>query len=84
LLEYVRGGEKIILAKNGKPCARLVPLEAEKKRGLGFGKARSGEIFFAPPRKKGGSMEITLFLDPHVFLSAILKTGKLSHRSLEL
>ncbi|MHB8370421.1 MAG: type II toxin-antitoxin system Phd/YefM family antitoxin [Leptospirales bacterium] len=48
LLEYVRGGEEIILAKNGKPYARLVPLEAEKKRRLGFMKGSVGEEFFSP------------------------------------
>ena len=50
LLERVRAGEEIILAKNGQPYARLVPLEKPKKRKLGFMK-RSGKVdetFFEP------------------------------------
>lgn len=36
LLEQVAGGEEIVIAKAGKPIARLVPLEAgPKKRRLG-------------------------------------------------
>lgn len=36
LLERAHNGEKIILAKAGKPYARLVPLAAPKKRNFGF------------------------------------------------
>ena len=31
LLEQVAGGEEIVIAKAGKPIARLVPLEAPPK-----------------------------------------------------
>jgi prevent-host-death family protein len=48
LLERVRAGEEIILAKNGKPYARLMPLEKPKKRKLGFLPGRVGEAFFEP------------------------------------
>ncbi len=42
LVERAHNGEEIILAKNGKPYARLVPLEApaRKLRPLGFVKIR--------------------------------------------
>ncbi len=46
LLERVRAGEEIILAKNGQPYARLMPLEKPKKRRLGFMKGRVDERFF--------------------------------------
>ncbi|RIH84018.1 prevent-host-death family protein [Meiothermus luteus] len=48
LLERVRAGEEIILAKNGQPYARLVPLEKPKKRRLGFMRGRVDEAFFEP------------------------------------
>jgi len=48
LLESVRAGDEIILAKNGKPYARLVPMEKQKKRRLGFMKGSVGEEFFSP------------------------------------
>lgn len=41
LLEQVAVGEEIVIAKAGKPIARLVPLEAPpKKRQLGLLKGR--------------------------------------------
>lgn len=39
LLERVHAGEEIILAKSGKPYARLVPLEEKKERVPGALKA---------------------------------------------
>ena len=48
LLDRVRAGEEIILAKNGKPYARLVPLEPAKKRRLGFMKGSVSIDFFSP------------------------------------
>lgn len=36
LLDDVRGGEEIILAKAGKPYARLVPIGSPSRRDLGF------------------------------------------------
>ncbi|MER3482299.1 MAG: type II toxin-antitoxin system prevent-host-death family antitoxin [Meiothermus sp.] len=48
LLERVRAGEEIILAKNGEPYARLMPLEKPKKRKLGFMKGKVDESFFEP------------------------------------
>lgn len=41
LLEQVMAGEEVIIAKAGKPIARLVPLEdAPKKRRLGLLKGK--------------------------------------------
>jgi prevent-host-death family protein len=50
LLERVRAGEEIILAKNGQPYARLMPLEKPKKRKLGSmkGHGKVDKAFFEP------------------------------------
>ncbi|MGI8926208.1 MAG: type II toxin-antitoxin system Phd/YefM family antitoxin [Tepidiformaceae bacterium] len=48
LLEDVRAGEEIILAKNGHPCARLIPLadSAPEPIPLGFVEGYFSESFF--------------------------------------
>lgn len=47
LLEQVHGGEEIIIAKNGKPYARLVPLEPPGPRQPGmFPGISVGDAFF--------------------------------------
>jgi prevent-host-death family protein len=48
LLERVRAGEEIILAKAGRPYARLVPLEEQQQRRPGLVKGRVTEAFFEP------------------------------------
>ncbi|MGQ9553152.1 MAG: type II toxin-antitoxin system Phd/YefM family antitoxin [Anaerolineae bacterium] len=48
LLEAAHAGEEIILAKGGKPYARLVPLQPPQKRPLGFVPGRLTEAFFEP------------------------------------
>lgn len=60
LLEQVAMGEEIVIAKAGKPIARLVPLEAPpKKRQLGLlkGKLNVQDDFDAPLTDD----ELTLF-----------------------
>ena len=47
LLERVRAGEEIILAKGGKPYARLVPLEPTPRE-LGFVEGKVPDTFFDP------------------------------------
>lgn len=47
LLERVREGEEIILAKGGVPYARLMPL-AKQTRELGFVEGSVPESFFEP------------------------------------
>jgi prevent-host-death family protein len=47
LLERVKNGEEIILAKAGKPYARLVPIE-ERTRELGFVEGEVPDTFFEP------------------------------------
>lgn len=47
LLERVRAGEEIILAKAGKPYARLVPI-AQGERELGFVEGAVPDSFFEP------------------------------------
>ncbi len=49
LLDQAHAGQEIILAKAGKPYARLVPLSAGKgKRQAGRLKGRVGPEFFEP------------------------------------
>lgn len=48
LLDRARAGEEIILAKAGKPYARLVPLQPSDQRRLGFIKGTVDESFFEP------------------------------------
>jgi len=47
LLERVHGGEEIVLAKAGKPYARLVPLE-HKPRVPGIVQGKVDDAFFEP------------------------------------
>jgi hypothetical protein len=44
----VAAGERIILARNGKPCAQLVPLDPAPRRRLGFLKGSIDAAFFEP------------------------------------
>jgi prevent-host-death family protein len=48
LIERAHNGEEIILAKAGKPYARLVPLEERKERVPGLAKGRVTDAFFEP------------------------------------
>lgn len=48
LLERVRAGEEIIIAKGGKPVARLCPLEPRQARKPGLLKGRVDDSFFEP------------------------------------
>lgn len=48
LLEEVRAGEEVILAKGGKPYARLVPVDPVPPRRLGFLKMTIPPEFFDP------------------------------------
>lgn len=58
LLERAHAGEEIVIAKNGEPYARLVPLEAPKARAPGLLKGRVDEAFFEPlPEDELGAWE---------------------------
>ncbi|MEW6611390.1 MAG: type II toxin-antitoxin system Phd/YefM family antitoxin [Pseudomonadota bacterium] len=48
LMERAHAGEEIILAKAGKPYARLLPIERGQPRKPGLVKGRVGEAFFEP------------------------------------
>jgi prevent-host-death family protein len=49
LLQQVAAGEEIVIAKSGRPVARLVPIETKKKpRELGFLKMEVPDSFFDP------------------------------------
>jgi prevent-host-death family protein len=51
LVDRASAGEEIIIAKNGKPMARLIPLEKPRKKvtfGLGKGKVEIPRDFDAP------------------------------------
>ena len=47
ILEEVRAGAEVILAKDGVPYARLIPLTTGKRR-LGFAPGRVTSEFFDP------------------------------------
>ena len=44
LLERVHAGEEIVIAKAGRPCARLMPLEPPPERVLGRYRDRDGDV----------------------------------------
>ena len=48
LLKRAHEGEEIVLAKAGKPYARLVPLEKAQPRKPGIADGRVDEAFFEP------------------------------------
>jgi prevent-host-death family protein len=48
LLTRVHAGEEIIIAKAGKPYAKLVPLQPPSKRRPGIAKGNVTEAFFEP------------------------------------
>lgn len=48
LLEEARAGEEIVLAKGGKPVAKLVPVQDATTRQLGFVAGRLTKAFFEP------------------------------------
>jgi prevent-host-death family protein len=48
LLEKVQAGEELIIAKRGKPIARLCPLIAPKPRTPGLLKGEVSDAFFEP------------------------------------
>ena len=48
LLVAAHAGEEIVLAKNGRPYARLVPIEPVKRRPLGFLRMKLPDSFFEP------------------------------------
>lgn len=48
LLARVAAGERIVLARHGKPIAQLVPLDPSPRRELGFLKGSVDEAFFHP------------------------------------
>jgi prevent-host-death family protein len=50
LAERAANGEEIVIARNGKPLARLVPVAEHRPRQLGFwaGRVRVGEDFDEP------------------------------------
>lgn len=48
LLERAHAGEEIIIAKNGKPYARLLPLDKPRARTPGLLKGKVEDSFFEP------------------------------------
>ncbi len=48
LVKRAHDGEEIIVARAGKPYAKLVPLEERKERSPGLVKGRLTEAFFEP------------------------------------
>jgi prevent-host-death family protein len=48
LLDRAHAGEEIVIAKNGEPYARLVPLERAKPRKPGLLEGKVEDAFFDP------------------------------------
>ena len=48
LLEEVQSGVEVIVAKDGKPVARLTRIEPVRTRPMGFVKGRITRTFFEP------------------------------------
>lgn len=48
LLDEVQRGVEVIVAKNGKPVARVTRIEPVKKRPMGFVKGKLTQAFFEP------------------------------------
>jgi prevent-host-death family protein len=48
LLERAHAGEQVVIAKNGRPYARLVPLAPPERRRPGLLKGTVGDSFFEP------------------------------------
>lgn len=48
LLEQVAQGEEVLIAKSGKPVARLVPVGKKPQRIAGLAKGRVTNVFFDP------------------------------------
>jgi prevent-host-death family protein len=87
ILERVRAGEEIVLAKGGVPCARLVPIEAnEKGRKPGLFKSIELIDFFEPMPEyelalwSGGSTEMSVS-EPASKFQRLLPAGKASAKN---
>jgi prevent-host-death family protein len=48
LLERVVAGEEVVIARAGRPVARLVPIHPEEPRRPGLAKGRLTDAFFEP------------------------------------
>lgn len=48
LLNEVQSGIEVIVAKNGKPIARITRIEPVRKRPMGFIKGKVTQAFFDP------------------------------------
>lgn len=48
LIDRVQAGEEIVIAKAGKPVARLMPVEQPAPRQPGLAKGRLTDAFFEP------------------------------------
>ena len=58
LLARAHAGEEIVIAKSGKPYAKLVPLDEKNERTPGLAKGRVTDAFFEPlPEEELNSWE---------------------------
>lgn len=48
LLDAAEAGEEIVIAKAGRPCARLGPITVSRQRTLGFVEGVVDDSFFEP------------------------------------
>ena len=58
LLSRVHSGEEIIIAKSGKPYAKLIPIKQDKERVPGIAEGKVTDAFFEPlPEDELGKWE---------------------------
>ncbi len=62
LVDRAAAGDEIVIAKAGKPMARLVPLAPKRKRSRGFG-AWKGKVWMAPDFDAPLPKEIQAYFD---------------------
>jgi len=64
LVEMVKNGEDVVIAKNGVPEARLVPYEKDKKDWFGMD---AGKIWIADDFDEWPEDMLELMTDPKIF-----------------
>lgn len=87
LIERVRAGEEIVIAKAGRPVAKLVPIEPKPKRR--FPGSAKDKIWMAPDFDDydAGTREalrVKVLLDTPVFLWWVMEDERLSGRARRL
>ena len=90
LVEDAAAGEEIIIAKSGKPVARLCPLaELKKKRVLGFSRRKNSgtggfrhDVRGRDPSDVRRRMLMRILLDTHILIWAAGSSRRLDVKTL--